>query len=165
MYLFVHDLAIQDLEGIQVNALKERENGVADGGVVSQTQIFLRGARGRGRMAVPVGENLQALAAGISQCRKLILWSKREMLRRVVDVLHPVVLCHDITFRAAGAQQIAARFIGCAMISCGIFIFSMFNVMSLRSMTFVTTRQNSNKFDFTLAVPKVQCFKSQAACS
>ena len=32
----------------------------------------------------------------------------------------------------------------------------MFNVMSLRSMTFVTTRQNSNKFDFALAAPKVQ---------
>ena len=29
-------------------------------------------------------------------------------------------------------------------------------VMSLRSMTFVTTRQNSNKFVFALAVPKVQ---------
>ena len=54
MYLFVHDFAIQDLEGIQVNTLKERENGVADGGVVSQTQILLRGARGRSWVTIPV---------------------------------------------------------------------------------------------------------------
>ena len=73
MYLFVHDRAILNLKGIQVNALKERENGVTDGGVVSQTQILLRGARGRSWVTMPVGENLQALAAGISQCRKLIL--------------------------------------------------------------------------------------------
>ena len=54
MYLFVHDRAIQDLEGIQVDAFVERENGVADGGVVSQTQILLRGARGRSWVTIPV---------------------------------------------------------------------------------------------------------------
>ena len=41
MYLLIHHFAIQNLEGIQMNAFVERENGVADGGVVGQTEVFL----------------------------------------------------------------------------------------------------------------------------
>ena len=117
MYLFIHNLAILNFERIQVNALMKRENGIADGGVVSQTQIFLRGARGRSRMTMPVGKNLLAFTSCISQCRKLVLWRKREMLWRVVDILHPIVLCHHITLRTAGAQQVAARLVGCVLLS------------------------------------------------
>ena len=60
MHLFVYDFAIQYLEGIQMDALLEGKDGVADGGVVGQSQVLLRGPRGRGGMRVPVGENLQA---------------------------------------------------------------------------------------------------------
>ena len=148
MYFFVNDRAIQDLEGIQVDAFVEREDGIADGGIDGQAEVLLRGARGRSWVTMPVGENLQTLAAGISQCSKLILWSKREMLWRVVDVLHPVVLCHDITFRAAGAQQIAARFIG-----CDFFNVQWSMIRSPKGRLLPTGRKNG------------QCFKSQAACS
>ena len=58
MYLFIHHLAMQNLKRIQMDALVERENGVADGGVVGQAEVLLRGARGRSRMTVPIGENL-----------------------------------------------------------------------------------------------------------
>jgi hypothetical protein len=58
MYFLVHYFAIQDPEGVQMDALVERENGVADGGVVGQAEVLLRGARGRSRMTVPIGENL-----------------------------------------------------------------------------------------------------------
>ena len=115
MHLFIYDFTIQDLEGIQMDALVEREDGVADVGVVGQTQIFLRGARGRGRMAVPVGEDFEAVFTSIAQSGKLILRRKGEVLAGVVDVLHPVVLCHDIAIRAAGAQQVAARLVGCVL--------------------------------------------------
>ena len=165
MYFFVNDRAIQDLEGIQVDAFVEREDGIADGGIDGQAEVLLRGARGRSWVTMPVGENLQTLAAGISQCSKLILWSKREMLWRVVDVLHPVVLCHDITFRAAGAQQIAARFIGCVLLGLAdqfindfLWYLHFFNVQwsmfrSPKGRLLPTGRKNG------------QCFKSQAACS
>ena len=116
MYLFIYNLTIQNLEGIQMNALMERENGVADGGIVGQTEVFLRGARGRSRMAVPVGEDFQALAPCMSQRGKLILRRKREVLWRVVDVLHPVVLCDDVALVRADAQQVAARLVGCVLL-------------------------------------------------
>ena len=96
MYLFVYDFAVQDFEGVQMDAFVERNDGVADTGVVGQTEVFLRGARGRGWMAVPVGQDLQAFASGVSQGCKLILGCKGEVLWRVVDVLHPVVLRHNI---------------------------------------------------------------------
>ena len=115
MYLFIYHFAIQDLEGIQMDALVEREDGVADVGVVGQSEVFLRGARWRGRMAVPVGEDLEAVFTSIAQSGKLILRRKGEVLAGVVDVLHPVVLCHDVAFRAAGAQQVAARLVGCVL--------------------------------------------------
>ncbi len=116
MYLLIHYLAILNLERIGVYTRMEREDGIADSGVVCQTEVFLRWARGRGRMTMPIGENLQTFAAGIPHGSKLILGGEGEVLWGVVDVLHPVVLCHDITFRAAGAQQIAARFIGCVLL-------------------------------------------------
>ena len=97
MYLFILHLAVQNLERIQMDALMEGENGVADGGVVSQAEVFLRGPRWRGGMTVPVGENLQTFASSIFQCCELILGCKGEMLGGVVDVLHPVVLSHHVS--------------------------------------------------------------------
>lgn len=44
MYFFVNDRAIQDLEGIQVDAFVKRQDGVADGGIDGQAEVFLRGA-------------------------------------------------------------------------------------------------------------------------
>jgi hypothetical protein len=41
VYLFVNDLAIQNLERIQVNALVEGEDGVADSRIVGQAEVFL----------------------------------------------------------------------------------------------------------------------------
>ena len=41
MHLFIYDFTIQDLEGIQMDALVEREDGLADVGVVGQTEVFL----------------------------------------------------------------------------------------------------------------------------
>ena len=135
MFLLIHHFAILNFERIQVNALIKGENGVTNGGVVSQTQIFLRRARWRSWVTMPVGENLQTLTPSISQCRKLVLWRKREMLWRVVDIFHPIVLCHHIAFWAAGAQQVATRLVGAwlinlSMISCGIFIFSFLTLNS-----------------------------------
>ena len=46
MYLFIHYFPIQDLEGVEVNALVEGEDGIADGGVVGETEVLLRRARG-----------------------------------------------------------------------------------------------------------------------
>ena len=47
MYFFIYHLAVQDLEGIQFRfSVEQREDGVADGGVVGQAQVLLRGARG-----------------------------------------------------------------------------------------------------------------------
>ena len=65
MYFLIHHFSVQDLEGIEVDALIEGENSVADGGVVGQAEVFLRGARGRGWMRMPVGENLQAILTDI----------------------------------------------------------------------------------------------------
>ena len=112
MYLFIYNLATENLERVKMYAFVEREDGITDCGVVSQTQIFLRGARGRSWMAVPIGENLQTLTPSISQRSKLILGCEREVFWRVVDILHPVVLCHNVTFRATGAQQVAASLVG-----------------------------------------------------
>ena len=66
-------------------------------------------------MTMPIGENLQTFASSVSQCSKLILGREGEMLWGVVDVLHPVVLCHDIAVRAAGAQQLTACLVGCVL--------------------------------------------------
>lgn len=115
VYLFVHHLATENPEGVQVNAFVEREDGVTDGGVVGQTEVFLRGARGRGGMTVPVGENLQPFAAGIAQGGKLVFRREGEVLGRVVRVLHPVVFGHDVAVRTAGAQQVTARLVGCVL--------------------------------------------------
>ena len=98
-----------------MNALVERQDSIADGGIISQTEVFLRGTRGRGRMTVPIGENLQIVLASIFQRRKLILWGEGEMLRRVVDVLHPVVLRYDVALLTANTQQVTARLIGCVL--------------------------------------------------
>ena len=43
VYLFIHHLTVQDLKGVEVDALVEREDSVSDSGVVGQTQVFLRG--------------------------------------------------------------------------------------------------------------------------
>ena len=61
MYLLIHHFTVQNLEGIQMNVLMEREDGIADGGVVGQAEVFLRRPRGRGWMTVPIGENLQTV--------------------------------------------------------------------------------------------------------
>ena len=58
MYLLIHNFTIQNLEGIQMNALVERQDSIADGGIIGQTEVFLRRTRGRSGMTVPVGENL-----------------------------------------------------------------------------------------------------------
>ena len=108
MYLLIHNFTIQNLEGIQMNALVERQDSIADGGIIGQTEVFLRRTRGRSGMTVPVGENLQIVLASIFQRRKLILWGEGEMLRRVVDVLHPVVLRYDVALLTANAQQVTA---------------------------------------------------------
>ena len=131
MYLFIHHFTVQDLEGIEMNALVEGENGIANGRIVSKAEVLLRRARGRGRMTVPVGEDLQTVLTGILQCRKLILRGEGEVFRRVVDVLHPVVLGHHITVWTANTQQephdsfgasCRAWLINLSMISFGIFI-------------------------------------------
>ena len=57
MYLLIHHFTVQNLEGIQMNVLMEREDGIADGGVVGQAEVFMRRPRGRGWMTVPIGEN------------------------------------------------------------------------------------------------------------
>ena len=80
MHFLVHHLAIQDLEGVEVNALMEGEDGIANGGVIGQTEIFLRGTRGRGRMTMPVGENLQAILTSVLQCSELILRCEGKVL-------------------------------------------------------------------------------------
>ena len=41
MHLFIYDFTIQDLEGIQMYAFVEREDGITDSGVVGQTEVFL----------------------------------------------------------------------------------------------------------------------------
>ena len=46
MFFFVDYFAVQYTEGIQVDTLVQREDGIADGGVVGQAEIFLRGTRG-----------------------------------------------------------------------------------------------------------------------
>ena len=66
-------------------------------------------------MAVPVGKYLQAFVARVFQGGELLLRGKREMLRRVVDVLHRVVLCHGVAIWAFDAQQVTARLVGCIL--------------------------------------------------
>ena len=90
MHLLVHYFAVSDGKRVEVDSLVERENGIADVGVEGQPEVFHRGARGRCRMTVPVGQNLQTLASGIFQRGKLVAGRKGEMLRRMVDVLHPI---------------------------------------------------------------------------
>jgi hypothetical protein len=41
VYLLIHHLTIQNLEGIQMDALVKGEDGIADGRVVRQTEVFL----------------------------------------------------------------------------------------------------------------------------
>jgi hypothetical protein len=45
MHLFIHDFTIQNLEGVEMYAFMERENGISDGRVVGKSQVFLRWAR------------------------------------------------------------------------------------------------------------------------
>jgi hypothetical protein len=99
MYLFIHHFTVQDLEGIEMNALVEGENGIANGRIVSKAEVLLRRARGLGRMTVPVGEDLQSFAPCVSQSSELVFRCEREMLRRVIDILHPVVFSNDGFFR------------------------------------------------------------------
>ncbi len=40
MYLFVDDLSIENLEGIQVDSLEERQNGITNVWVVGKSQIL-----------------------------------------------------------------------------------------------------------------------------
>ena len=92
MYLLIHHFTIQNLERIQMNTLVERENRIADGGIVGQTEVLLRRTRGRSWMTMPVGEDLQTVLTSVLQRSKLIFRGEREMFRGVVDILHPVVL-------------------------------------------------------------------------
>ena len=136
VYLLIYHLTVQNLEGVQFRlVVQEREDCITDSGVVGQTQVFLRGTRGRSWVRMPIGEDLQVLAAGIFQGSKLIFWRKGEVLGRVVDVLHPVVLCNKslplFPSRRGGnsTQEIAARLIGCVLLSLGyqFFNYSMWN--------------------------------------
>ncbi len=115
MYLFIHYFTVQYFERIKMNAFVKGKDGIANGRIVSQAEVLLRRARGRGRMTVPVGEDLQTVLTGILQCRKLILRGEGEVLGRVVDVLHPVVLGHHVTFWTANTQQVTARLIRCVL--------------------------------------------------
>ena len=63
-------------------------------------------------MTVPVGENLQSVVSCIFQRCELILWREGEMFRRMVDILHPVVLSHHVSLVCGNAQQVTARLIG-----------------------------------------------------
>ena len=59
VYLFIYHFSVQDLEGVEFRfSIKKRENGIADGRIISQTQVLLRGARWRSGMRMPVGKNL-----------------------------------------------------------------------------------------------------------
>ena len=115
MYLFIHYFTVQYFERIKMNAFVKGKDGIANGRIVSQAEVLLRRARGRGRMTVPVGEDLQTVLTSILQCRKLILRREGEMFWRVVDVLHPVVLRHHITLVRGNAQQVTARLIRCVL--------------------------------------------------
>ena len=115
MYLLIHYFTIQNLEGIQMNAFMEWKDGVTDGRIIRQTKVFLRGTWGRGRMTVPVGENLETFASCILQRSKLILGCEGEMFWRVVDILHPVVLYHHVSLVGANAQQVTARLVRCVL--------------------------------------------------
>ena len=66
-------------------------------------------------MTVPVGQNLQTLASGIFQRGKLVAGCKGEMLRRMVDVLHPIILGDGVAL----SQQVAARLVGCVLLGLG----------------------------------------------
>ena len=115
MYLFIHHFTIQDFEGVEMNPLVEREDGVTDGGVVGQSQVFLRRSRGRGWMTVPVSEDLQAILTSVLQCSELILRCEGKVLWRVINILHPIVLRHHIAFLRGYAQQVTARLIRCVL--------------------------------------------------
>ena len=115
MYLLIHHFTIQNLERIQMNTLVERENRIAEGGIVGQTEVLLRRTRGRSWMTMPVSEDLQTILTSVLQSRKLILRREGEVFRRVVDVLHPVVLRHHIALVPADAQQVTARLIRCVL--------------------------------------------------
>ena len=68
---------------------------------------------------MPVGEDLQTFLTGIAQGSKLVFRREGEMLRRMVDILHPVVL-GDIVVRP---QEIAARLIGRILLSLSYQFF------------------------------------------
>ena len=108
MYLLIHHFTIQNLERIQMNTLVERENRIADGGIVGQTEVLLRRTRGRSWMTMPVSEDLQTVLTSVLQSRKLILRREGEVFRRVVDVLF--------------GASCRAWLINLSMISFGIFI-------------------------------------------
>ena len=98
-----------------MDAFVEGKDGVADGGIIRQAEVFLRGTRGRGWMAMPVGENLQTVLTSVLQRSKLIFRGEREMFRGVVDILHPVVLRHYVAILATNTQQVTARLIRCVL--------------------------------------------------
>ena len=41
MCLFVDDFTFQNLEGVEVNPIVERKNGIADGGIIGQPNVLL----------------------------------------------------------------------------------------------------------------------------
>lgn len=115
MMLRVDDLAGEDAEGVEHRAVAlEGEDGVADGGIVGQAEVLLRRTRGRSRMAVPVGQNLQPALTGIAQSGKLVARRKGEMLRAVVNILHRIVFGDESIGNGGGrtAQEVAARLVG-----------------------------------------------------
>ena len=112
MHFFVDHLAVQYLEGIEVDAFVQREDGVADVGVVGQPQVFLGRTGWRSRVRVPVGQDFQTVSAGVFQGGELVARGKGEMFRGVVDVLHPEVFGHGVV----RAQQVATRFVRCVLL-------------------------------------------------
>lgn len=41
MNFFVNDFTLQNLEGVEVDAVVERKNGIADGGIIGQPNVLL----------------------------------------------------------------------------------------------------------------------------
>ena len=60
MHLFIHDFAIQNLEGVEMNAFMERENGISDGWVGEQGTKSATGSMAEIGVTSP-GQDLSAI--------------------------------------------------------------------------------------------------------
>ena len=92
MHLLINYLACPDVERVEVDAIIEREDGITNGGIIGSAKIFGRRTRGRGWVAVPIGEDGELMGSGIAQGCELLLRVKSEVFGRMVDVRHGIVL-------------------------------------------------------------------------